>query len=336
MEDTSPIQRVEQPNSASPYVVGTALGFCSSLIYTAANSFLTAVNYLDPVWVSAVKAVPTLATMAPVVVYYAVRGRRVLLGFPRLILLAAAGLVGGLGGHILFQLSLARIGVALTVPLSMGGTILFAAILGRIFLQEPVTWRVAFALAVLLLAIFVLSLGARQASVKVATESIATVPASLLRVAAGVAAACSSGIAYSVLNVVLRYCITRGTPVSTALCIVSLSGVLSLTLVAWLRIGASGMHLTTRSEWLLMLGAGLCNALAFIALTKSLQLTSVVWVNALNATQVTMAAIAGVLIFHEPLSPWLATGIGLTVAGLLVLAHAHRAMRAAESQVAAR
>ncbi len=76
-----------------------------------------------------------------------------------------------------------------------------------------------------------------------------------------------------------------------------------------------------------MLGAGLCNTLAFLSLTKSLQLTSVVYVNALNATQATLAAVAGVLIFGEALSPWLAVGVGLTIAGLLVLAMAHRGMR---------
>ena len=76
-----------------------------------------------------------------------------------------------------------------------------------------------------------------------------------------------------------------------------------------------------------MLAAGVCNTIAFVSLTKSLQLTSVVYVNALNATQATLAALTGVLIFREALSPWLALGVGLTIAGLLVLAYAHRGMR---------
>ena len=58
-----------------------------------------------------------------------------------------------------------------------------------------------------------------------------------------------------------------------------------------------------------------------------MQLTSVVYVNALNATQATLAAVAGVLIFREALSPWLALGVGLTIAGLMLLAWAHQAMR---------
>ena len=52
-----------------------------------------------------------------------------------------------------------------------------------------------------------------------------------------------------------------------------------------------------------MLAAGVCNTVAFIALTKSLQLTSIVYVNSLNATQATMAAIAGVFIFGEDSRP---------------------------------
>src|SRR5206468_1583530 len=114
-------------------------------------------------------------------------------------------LLGQIGGNISFQWALGQIGVALTVPLSLGGMILGAAILGRIFLYEPVTPKAALALAVLLAAICVLSVGAKQASI-----SVADAPVPLWRLVGGVAAACLSGIAYAILNVILRYCITRG------------------------------------------------------------------------------------------------------------------------------
>jgi len=74
-----------------------------------------------------------------------------------------------------------------------------------------------------------------------------------------------------------------------------------------------------------MLAAGIFNALAFIALTKALQLANLVYVNALNATQATMAAIAGVLIFHEAPSPELAFGVLLTILGLLMMKQRPRA-----------
>jgi drug/metabolite transporter (DMT)-like permease len=79
------------------------------------------------------------------------------------------------------------------------------------------------------------------------------------------------------------------------------------------------MAATKPSEWQLMLLAGVGNALSFVALTISLRLTSVVYVNSLNATQAAMAALAGLLFFGEVLSPWLLVGLVLTVVGLLYM-----------------
>jgi drug/metabolite transporter, DME family len=305
-----------------PYVLGTICGLFSSVVYTCANSFLRAVTASDPVWVSAVKAVPTVLTMGPVVAMMAWRGQKIIPSFGMLAAIGLGGLIGQLGGNIAFQWALSQVGLALTVPLSLGGMILAAAVFGRMFLYEPVTPKAALALGLLLAAIFVLFIGAKDAS-----ATLADAPVPLWRLAGGVAAACLCGVAYAILNVILRYCITRGAPLPTTLFTVSLMGLLALGLISWLRIGHRGMLETTSRELVLMLGAGLCNTVAFISLTKSLQLTSVVYVNALNATQATMAAMAGVLIFGEALSPWLALGVGLTIAGLMCLAHAHRAMR---------
>jgi drug/metabolite transporter, DME family len=174
----------------------------------------------------------------------------------------------------------------------------------------------------LLAAICILSLGADEAGRTVAK---AAVPA--WQLAAGVGLACMSGCAYAVLNVILRYCVTRGAPLPATLFSVSIAGLVSLSFIAWLRIGQAGMLATSGQDLGLMLAAGICNTVAFVALTKSLQLMSVVFVNALNATQATLAAVAGVVIFHEALSWSLAAGVGLTIAGLAVLAYAHKAMQ---------
>ena len=313
-----------RPLLVDPHVVGTLCGLFSAVVYTCANAFLRSVSDCDPVWVSAVKAVPTVLVMGPVIAGLAIRGHQVVPSLPMLAAIAAGGLVGQLGGNISFQWALGQIGVALTVPLSLGGMIVAAAIFGRVFLYEPVTPKAIVAMAILLAAIGVLSLGAHEASETVTREAV---PA--WRLAAGVAAACLCGVAYAILNVILRYCITRGAPLATTLFTVSLAGVVSLGLIAWLRIGQSGMLATTPEQLGLMLAAGFCNTIAFVSLTKSLQLTSVVYVNALNAIQATLAAVAGVLIFDERLSPSLALGVGLTIVGLTVLAYAHRAMRTA-------
>ena len=304
-----------------PYVIGTLCGLASALGYTCANAFLRSVDHCDPFWVSAVKALPTAATMTPVIITLRLRGQRVWPGFGLAAAIAGGGLLGQLGGNVCFQWSLDKIGVALAVSLCLGGMILAAAIFGRIFLSEPVTPRAIAGLGLLLSAIVVLSLGADEAGRSVSAENT-----SPLWLALGVAAAAGSGVFYATLNVILRHCFLRGAPLPTTLCIVSCVGIVSLGLTSWLRIGHTGMLATQPLDLALMLAAGVCNTIAFMALTKSLQLTSVVYVNALNATQVTLAAIAGVVIFREALSPWLALGVALTIAGLVLMTRAHKAM----------
>jgi drug/metabolite transporter (DMT)-like permease len=309
-----------------PFTVGTASGLASAVIYTAANSFLRAASDCDPVWVSAVKAVPTVLLMAPWLLILLRGGHRILPDWRILAMTAAAGLGGQLVGNVSFQWSLGQIGLALTASLNLGGMIVAAAILGRIFLHEPVTPRAAVSMALLLAAIAVLSLGAGDA-LKSVTSTRATWP----QIAAGVGAGCLSGLAYAILNVVIRYGVVRGMPLPTTLFVVALMGMISLGSLSWLRIGSAGMAATAADDLTMMLLAGICNALAFLALTKSLQLTSVVYVNALNATQAMLAALAGVLIFQESPSPWLLTGVGLTIGGLLLLTRTRQTVAVPET-----
>ena len=48
----------------------------------------------------------------------------------------------------------------------------------------------------------------------------------------------------------------------------------------------------------IMLAAGVFNLIAFVAVTRALQIATLVYVNALNASQVAMAGLAGVIFFH--------------------------------------
>jgi len=304
----------------SPYLLGTACGLFSAFIYTCANALLRSVHDLDPVWVSAVKALPTVLAMGPILLVRASNGRPVFPSWRTTAGIVAGGLLGQLGGNIAFQWALGQIGIALTVPLSLGGMILGAAVLGRAFLGEPLTPGVLLALGLLLGAISVLSLGAEEARQSLGI----VVRASSWQQLAGVAAACWSGVAYAVLNVILRHCTTRGSSLPSTLFTVALVGLISLGTLSLARMGPAGIAATTGRQWGLMLGAGICNTIAFVSLTRSLQLTSVVYVNALNATQATLAALAGVVLFREALSPWLATGVTLTIAGLVCLARAHQ------------
>jgi drug/metabolite transporter (DMT)-like permease len=311
--------RIFQP-FRNPVVLGTLCGLVSAVGYTAANICLRAVSDCDPIWVSCVKAFPTVVLVAPWLILRAHRGEHILPDARVLASLVLAGLLGQLMGNVLFQWSLGIVGIALTVPLTLGTMIVFGAVLGRVALREPVTPQAALSMVFLILAICSLSLGAGAAHRAVSHSGQSELASSAAwLVVAGVAAAGSAGMAYAVLGVVIRYGVSGRASLSTTLFTVSLVGLLSLGGLSFLRIGATEMGNTDLHDLDIMLRAGICNALAFLALTKALQLTSVVYFNALNATQATMAAIAGVLLFGEPLSPALATGIALTIAGLLLV-----------------
>lgn len=298
-----------------PVVFGTLCGMLAAVGYTAANICLRSVVKIDPYWVSCVKSFPTVALVGPWLLVRMSRRQRVLPPLRPLLILLAAAAFGQLAGNVSFQYALGVIGIALTVPLVLGTLILAGALLGWILLGEHITRRTAIATLLLIVAVCVLSIGAPAAH-------RATAPADangMLTVGVGVAAACLAGFAYALLGVAIRHGVTGEAPISTTLLVVGVAGVVLLGGCSWSRIGWSGVLATGELEMAYMLLAGICNAVAFFALTKALQLASVVYVNALNATQTAMAAVAGVMIFAEPLSAALGLGIVLTAAGLVLM-----------------
>lgn len=295
--------------------MGTICGLLSAVGYTLANVCLRAATGIDPTWVSFLKSVPTIVLVAPWLAILAGRGETLLPSWRMLGLIAVAGAFGQLAGNVAFQWSLGIVGIALAVPLTLGTIILSGAILGRVFLRESVTLRMVGSIVILICAIFVLSTGA-----KAAYESITQAAGEgLLLLLAGVGAALLSGVAYATLGVAIRYGVTAGMSQPTTLMTVALVGVVMLGALAARRIGVEGMLATTPLDLSIMLGAGVFNAIAFIALTKALHLIPIVYVNALNATQATMAAVCGVLIFQEALSESLLFGVLLTIAGLILM-----------------
>ena len=153
-----------RPGDAKPdadlILLGSVCGLLSAVGYTAANVCLRTATDSDPVWVSAVKSVPTVAIFGP---YLALRAFKALPIGPSpqaFWFLVATGLLGQLGGNVAFQWSLGVIGLALAVPLCLGMMIVFGAWLGWSFLGERVTWRTIASMIVLFVAVMVVCLGA--------------------------------------------------------------------------------------------------------------------------------------------------------------------------------
>jgi drug/metabolite transporter (DMT)-like permease len=227
------------------------------------------------------------------------------------------------------------VGISLAVPILLGSIIVGGAALSRVFLGEVITRHSAGAVLVLLVAIALLGLAAHQSQpVSGNTSSADTpVPSGPWLMVVGSCGAVVAGTAFGTLGVIIRYGVRGHSPMSTATVTVGVVGVVGLGTVSWLRLGWDELLATSHEDLGVMLAAGVCNATAFICLTKALQLLSVVHVNAISASQSAMAAVAGVLIFSEPLRATMVMGVLLTVAGLSLMQSGQEAAEATDRAV---
>ena len=307
------------PFGLDPLVFGTICSIFSSVAYSASNVCLRSAAGNDPFLVSCVKAVPTMLVAVVLLTLSWSQGK---LRFPSPKAFAALTLVGTiaqLGGNGAFQWSLSQVGLALTVPICAGSMIIAATVLGRFWLGEGVTPRSAVALGILITSITVLSVGAERAPELAETATATPSPRPAVHVGIVLTAACCAGIAYAVLNVLIRKLVTGTFAMPFVLAIVSSVGVISLGFASIAKIGWEGIEATPMSAIGVMFVAGSFNAMAFLALTKALQLVSLVQVNAVSASQSALAAIAGVILFREAPTVSLMLGVLLTVLGLTLV-----------------
>lgn len=295
---------------------GVVCGASAALFYTLASICLRAVDQVDPAWVSCVKAGPTVLVAGAIVAIGWARGTTRIPRWPTLAALAASGLFVQVAGNVSNQWSLRIVGLAASVPLTFGTLIVSGALLGRLWLGEFVTPRSMVAIVLLLIAIPVLRLGADEAVGSKGHEATPTADSWLLTL--GVGAACLSGVAYATQGAVIRRIARGAAPVPLALFMFSAIGVICLGGLSLARIGSRGMGETSQDDLGVMLLAGVFNAAGFFSIGKALQLTPMVQVNALNATQTAMAAIAGVAFFSEKPTWPLLIGSTLTIAGMLL------------------
>jgi drug/metabolite transporter, DME family len=315
---------VNRPTPTDPVVLGTAFGIVSALAYTGTNVALRAVadgsigGGVDwAAWVSCIKAVPGALAAWVLVAWRAGRGLPALPPRRLVVPLVATGLLMQFGGNLAFQWALSLGGLALTVPLCFATLILSGAVLGRMYLAEGVTPRSAVAMGLLLGAIVVLSVGADEATGAVAASSAG--PVSFGTIALAVVAAACAGMAYGASGVVIRRMVTGRLSLSATLVLLSTAGAVGLGLMCLVRLGPARLLATPADDLATMFVAGTLNAVAFFAVSASLKYLSVIHANLINASQTALCAAAGVWLFGETLTGWLAAGIVLTMLGLLLL-----------------
>lgn len=311
------------PLGLSPLVAGTACCAVSALGYAAAQICLRYLSWVqaDPMWVIFNKELVTVIVVGLWLLRQASLRRKVMPPGRMLAMLLAMGLAVQLIANPCQQWAFGVVGLAITIPVTFGVSITAGAVLGLACLKERVTTRSVMAMGLLVVAIAALAIKAGGVGSTGAEASLASGPALAghLPLALGIAAACASGAIFALLSIAIRHSVTGVTPVSTVVFLITLMGVIGLGPISAYRLGIGQLLATPPEQFGMMLAAGVLNLIAFLALTKGLQLTTVVHANVLNASQVAMAAIAGMLIFREPATPWLLGGVVLTIVGIMLI-----------------
>lgn len=299
---------------------GMLLGLGSAAGYSAANLALRELSSVDAelgwaIWVSAMKAVPTMILASLLLARRRLRRQPLYPTTAPIPMLIVAGLVMQFGGNLGFQLALGHIGLAISVPVVFAFIILAGAALGRTFLGDHVSGRTVLSIAIMMVAIILLSYAATQTDA--AGGSAAGYADGIAWL--GLIIAMISGLSYGVNGVILRHCARRTLPVESVLLIYSTTGVVCLSTLGIGMLGWDRMLLVTTSQWQTMWFAGTLNAIAFFCVVHALKLLNITQVNVVNAAQNAMCAAGAVIFFSEPLTPALMAGVLLSITGLVLL-----------------
>lgn len=320
MKNTPPAAR---PFYRSSVFLGTVWGLSSALAYAVTNILLRELAQdTNAALVTCMKAVPTFFLACAMIGADLARRQFVMPAANTVLMLVTTALIVQFAGNLALQGAFGMIGLALTIPLSFGTLIVASAVMGRVWLLEPITSRMLLSMTLLVISIALLTLGAEESTGLPAASGGAIAPS--WSIAMGVLLACVSGVAYSLIAVVIRSA-TRQTSVAVILLVVSVVGIATLAPTAIAQMGLAELWQTKPTTWGYMLLAGSCNAAGFYTLGKSLQLISVVHANLLNASQVAIAAVSGILLFGEPSNWAMMLGLVIGIVGLVVIRDESRA-----------
>jgi len=306
---------------ASNFRRGILLAVASAVAYSATNLALRGLSGQHEglgwaIWVSAMKALPTVAVATYLLIRRAWRGGVLFPSTRILPVLFICALVMQFGGNLGFQVALGHIGLAITVPLVFAFIICAGALLGRMFLGDTLSPRTYLSMTIMTVSIILLSWAATLNAPASEAKPTSLVAGSIWF---GIFIAIVSGMSYGVNGVVIRSIGRKSLPIESMLIVYSLTGAILLGTLGATMLGTERLLEIRARDWQLMLTAGIFNAVAFFSISHALKLTNVTQVNLINASQNAMCAVGAVLMFAEPLSLPMVSGIVLSIVGLFAL-----------------
>jgi drug/metabolite transporter, DME family len=302
------------PAGPHPAAWGVACCIIAALGYGGVNVCLRVLTVrCDRCLILLAKEALTAACVGLWLAYGASRARVLFPGWRTTIGLVVVGALTQTVATLPLLWAMAVVGLAITITLSLGASLVTSAVLGRVVLGERVSLQSLMAIGLLVVAVGFLTFGAQGPA-----ETLPSAPSySPLTVLLATVLASLSGVIYGLLNVSVRRSVTRGVSSGFVALIIPMMGVVCLGPACFWKLGAGDVLDASVADILVMLLAGFLNVVAWFAFIKGLQTTSVVNANVLTAGQVAMAAVAGILFFEEAVSPALLAGVVMTMAGMM-------------------
>lgn len=217
-------------------------------------------------------------------------------------------------GNVLFLQAFAVIGMAVSVAGNWMGVLLGTPVVAYLMLRERISLRIGISLAIILVALAALTVGiqTREMSGADFSQNLQWLSIRMLLLTVMV------GLINAVSCTYIRYMANLG--YSPLLTVTMLPGVgfIFLSLYDFSQHGTATYAAFTGWQYFWAYTAGVANLLAFVALTLALKHLSVVKVSILNISQLALAPLAGLIIFHENMNTGILLGICLTIFGIVV------------------
>ena len=333
---------------------GTALIFLSTSFYSASNVALRMLTErgIDIDWFLCFKEVVGVTVLLPWVLFRLFQGRYRWVSKSLLFYIVIAAVFCQLIGARLHMLGFAVLGLVIAVPIVQSSMMLGSAYLGRYFLGDPLSRRRKIAMAILIAAVVLLSIGKELTAL--ASDKPETSVGLFLQVAAGTVVA---GIAYSIYVVMLRHAGRRfwqtddsawaafsfsqwvgsdfpnnspkrlysPMPVTLMMLVVLCVGVVTFGSCLYLRKGLEGFTNVPPIAWQLIPITGLCNMIGFFFQLHGLRLTSAVQASLIAVSQILVLSLIGMIFFDEPTNTLVWIGLTLTAYGVVLSAKPERA-----------
>jgi drug/metabolite transporter (DMT)-like permease len=311
----------EQPprkSAVSSAVLGVGCCILAAISYTIANACLkqlSTMREIDPAWATCIRESSAFVFACLCILVQIMRKKSFFPPWKEIGILVAVGLAVQMIGNLGILWAMGKVGLAVTIPTSSGMQLLACALGGRFLFGERLTVRSCVALGLLAIALIFLGMGAETAG---KSNAIGQSASSIILFA--VVASCLAGISYASLSIAMRRISNMAIPQTSLLFLVAGMGVATMWPLSFYRMGAAAMLDTVSTPaFLWLIAASAFNLIGFFGFAKGLQLTSVVHASVLNASQVAMSAIVGILYFNEPRNLWLALGIIVTVFGITLI-----------------